>query len=93
MLSRIAQFIKDAGTPGEENTDRDGFLSHAAETHALVIGGYRGLITLRPWDARCRTDNPDVAAQPHYYKGGFIVGNALKVGIAAVFVRWGIPLL
>ena len=93
MPSRIFQYLKDAGTPGESNTDRDGFLSHAEETHALVIGTYHGLITLRPWDTECKSDNPDAQAQPHYYKGGFILGNALKVVLLALFIRWGIPLL
>lgn len=34
----IKQFVGEAGTTGESNTDRDGFLSHKAETHALGMG-------------------------------------------------------
>lgn len=38
ILDRIIDVIKQAGTPGEENTTRSGAFSHKAETHAAAMG-------------------------------------------------------
>lgn len=38
ILDRIIHFVKQAGAPSEEATERDGFLSYKSETHALGAG-------------------------------------------------------
>jgi len=38
MLKRIIQFIKAAGAKSENKSDRDGFLSYHAESHAVAVG-------------------------------------------------------
>lgn len=38
VLSKLLRVLKQAGAPSEESTDRDGFLSHHAETHAVGVG-------------------------------------------------------
>lgn len=64
----------DAAT--EDASKRDGLLSYALEWHALAIGVYHGFKHLdRP------TSNPDVEAEPHYYKGGYVTGYLLKAVI------------
>lgn len=88
MLDRLRQFVRNAGTLGEENTDRDGFLSHSAETHAVGHGLFHGL-TSRPWRARPATipDNQDVQAEIHYFKGAYVVGTVLQwTGAVTAFV-------
>lgn len=37
-IDRVVRFIEEAGAPSERRTDRDGFLSYAAETHAVGAG-------------------------------------------------------
>ncbi|MFD1515649.1 hypothetical protein ACFSBT_20410 [Halomarina rubra] len=38
MLSKLIQFIREAGSASEASHDRDGFLSNHAETHAIGMG-------------------------------------------------------
>lgn len=78
-LRTILRRIRQAGTLGESNTERDGFLSHSAETHAVGHGLYHGL-TSRPWRARPSTlpDNRDVRAEPHYFKGAYVLGTLVQ---------------
>lgn len=38
MIQRFIQFIKDAGAKTEKASDRDGFLSYHAESHAAGMG-------------------------------------------------------
>lgn len=87
-ITRLVQWVKDAGTKGESNTDGDGFLSHSAEVHAVGHGLYNGM---KSWRARPKglPDNPDVLAEPHYYKGAYVAGTLLQAGLvilAAVVV-------
>lgn len=71
--------------PNESDTDRDGFLSYAAEWHAFSLGFYDGM---RDWRVRPGElpDNPDVAKEPHYYKGAYVLGTLLQalivIGVA-----------
>lgn len=71
--------------PSEDDTERDGVLSYAAEWHALAIGIAHGLKRVKkPPDS-----NPDIKAEPHYYHGGYVVGwtaKALAASASAVAV-------
>lgn len=54
----------------------DGPFSTYKEWHAFTIGLYHGLKKLgKP------NSNSDVEAEPHYYKGGYVIGYLLKVAI------------
>ncbi len=55
----------------------DTFLNTSAEVHAATHGIYAGLTE---WKGSELPDNPDVAAEPHYYKGGYIAGTLIRWG-------------
>lgn len=38
MLSKVYKLIQEMGALEESDTDRDGFLSYSAETHAVAVG-------------------------------------------------------
>lgn len=38
LIDRFVRVVKQAGAPSEDATERDGFLSHAAETHSAGAG-------------------------------------------------------
>jgi len=57
----------------EDQSDRDGFLSYAAEWHAFTHGLYGGLRSMK-----LMPSNNDVEAEPHYYKGGYVLGTLLQ---------------
>ncbi|AGM11198.1 hypothetical protein M197_gp33 [Haloarcula hispanica tailed virus 2] len=76
-------------SPRESDTERDGFLSYAAEWHALTHGIYAGLRSRRPAPGPL-PDNPDVEAEPHYYKGGYIIGTLLQVLVLAALAYLGV---
>lgn len=44
MLDRVFEFIRSAGASSEADTTRGGFLSYAAETHALTMGLGAGVL-------------------------------------------------
>lgn len=73
-------FGEDAST--EDDSERNGVLSYAAEWHALAIGLFNGM---KGWRARPKTmpDNSDVQAEPHYYATGYVIGTILQ---AVIFV-------
>lgn len=60
--------------PTESDSERDGFLSYAAEWHSLSHGLYDGLKSVRTMPT-----NADVQKEPHYYKGAYVVGKLLQV--------------
>jgi hypothetical protein len=74
-------YIEDAGASTEQESERNGFASYAAEVHAIGHGLYDGM---RDWRARPGDppDNEDVQAEPHYYKGAYVVGTLLQALIA-----------
>lgn len=78
--------------PDESDTARDGFLSYAAEWHAFTHGVYNGM---KSWRARPKEipENRDVQKEPHYYKGGYVLGTILQGLIAASAVVAGGGLL
>lgn len=63
----------DADAPTEDESDRNGFLSYAAEWHAFSIGVYDGLKKVPKVP-----NNRDVEKEPHYYKGGYVIGRILQ---------------
>ena len=74
--------------PSEDDTKRDGVLSYSAEWHAAAHGAYDGM---RSWKARPGElpDNPDVQAEPHYYKGAYVIGTVLQALIVVGVVLAG----
>lgn len=70
-------------SPSESGSERNGFLSYAAEWHAFSIGVYDGM---KSWRARPGDlpENKDVQKEPHYYKGAYIIGTLLQLVIVAV---------
>ena len=56
------------------------FLSKPAEWHALVHGMSRGART-RSLGPEELPDIEDVQDQPHYYRGGYIIGTLLQFGL------------
>lgn len=81
----MALGMVDADAPTEEESDRNGVLSYAAEWHALSIGVYDGLKKVPKVP-----NNRDVEKEPHYYKGGYVIGRLLQVVLAAAGVALGI---
>jgi len=63
--------------PSEDGTERDGVLSYSAEWHALAHGAFDGMRTWRVRPTKL-PDNPDVQAEPHYYKGAYVLGTLLQ---------------
>lgn len=61
------------------------FLSTTTEWHAFTIGIYDGLARLRPYP-NSLPDNPDVRAEPHYFKGGFVLATLLQVAVLLVVI-------
>ncbi|SNZ18152.1 hypothetical protein SAMN06269185_3263 [Natronoarchaeum philippinense] len=68
----------------EDETERDGFLSYAIEWHAFAHGVYDGMRTpkARPGEL---PDIEDVQQEPHYFKGGYVIGTLLQLLILAAF--------
>lgn len=75
--------------PSEDDTDRDGVLSYAAEWHALAHGVYNGM---RSWRSRPGDlpDHPDVKKEPHYYKGGYFLGTVFQLLILLLVTFVGV---
>ena len=46
VLSKLVRLIRQAGAPSEDTYDRNGFLSHHAETHAAGFGIGVGMIAV-----------------------------------------------
>lgn len=65
----------------------NGPFSHKAETHAFVIGFYYGLRHAGPPFRIVRKWNEDVAAEPHYFKGGYACGVLLKALVVLKIAR------
>ncbi|MFW5978296.1 MAG: hypothetical protein ACOCP2_03580 [Halohasta sp.] len=45
LIEKTVRFVRQAGAASESDTERNGFLSYHAETHALVLGFAAGLVT------------------------------------------------
>jgi len=84
----VQDAIVDAGAKTESDSGRDGFMSYAAETHAIGHGLYEGL-TSRRLSPATLPDNKDVQAEPQYYKGAYVLGTLLQVAIPAALAILG----
>jgi len=62
------------------------FLNTYAEIHAFVLGIYCGLTEWKGLDSET-LNNPDVQKEPHYTRGGYIVGTLLRVAIILLIGR------
>lgn len=71
--------------PTESDSERDGVLSYAAEWHAFSIGIYDGMKKVPKVP-----NNRDVEKEPHYYKGGYVIGRLLQSTLALIAVWFGI---
>jgi len=80
MLDRILRFLRGAGAKSESDTDRDGFLSYAGETHALALGIYHGFKDFRDWRGLPEgyADGKNVE-RGWYPKFGYFVGAVIRV--------------
>ena len=74
---------------GEGGTDRDGFLSHPAEIHALIHGLSDGSRTVQ----LAAGEIPDVPCylptQPHYYKAGYFAGTLVQLLVIGAVIYIG----
>jgi len=71
--------------PSEDDSDRDGFLSYAAEWHSLSHGLYDGLRSIKTMPT-----NADVQKEPHYYKGAYVIGTLLQLLVGAFLAGTGL---
>jgi len=57
------------------------FLSTNPERHAFVIGVYEGFKDFKDWNGIPSRvlQNPDVSEEPHYAKGGYLLGTLLRL--------------
>lgn len=85
MLGLLLERLREAGAPSEDATERNGFLSYSAETHAIGHGLYDGMGSIRPTPKEL-PENEDVRAEPHYYKMSYVVGTLIQFCILAASV-------
>lgn len=64
--------------PTEDDNDYDWLLSHTAEVHALAHGLYDGVVVPTPNPDHAPPSHPDVRAEVHYYKAGYVIGTLLE---------------
>lgn len=70
----------------EDETNRDGVFSYAAEWHAFTHGVFLGLTT-KPWRTPPEPTNRDVELESHYYRGGYVIGTLLQVALLLLLGR------
>ena len=51
------------------------FMNEIPEVHATVHGIYAGLAE---WKGTELPQNEDIQAEPHYFKGGYIIGTLMR---------------
>lgn len=78
LLNTLEKIFRSSQKPTEAASDRNGFLSYTAETHAVGIGLYHGMKSPLPKPPKDLPDNDDVMAEPHYFKGAFVLGTLLQ---------------
>lgn len=72
-----------------DKSPTDTFLSTSPEWHAAGHGVYKGF-TSHPLRTPPEPDKEDVRKESHYYRGGYVVGTLLQLGIVAVLAwRYG----
>jgi hypothetical protein len=70
------------------------FLSSNREIHAFGIGVYHGFIDIRDWSGlpdELPDENDDVDREPHYAKGGYVLGAVLRIGCVLLLGSQIIP--
>lgn len=62
----------------EDTLPYNGPLSTYPEWHSLQHGVYDGMrdVTVRPGEL---PDDPDVQAEPHYFKSGYVIGTIFQL--------------
>lgn len=88
MFDWLRRLFKSAQQPSESDSERNGFMSYAAETHAIGHGLYDGMTNLRP-TPKTLPNNRDVQKEPHYYKGAYVFGTILHVIVVVVGIATG----
>lgn len=78
----LSDWLRSAGAEDEGATERDGFLSHRGESHALARGLVDGFI-------RMRRREPGREGERLYYSVGFVTGYLLKVVAVVALARSG----
>lgn len=68
------------------------FLSTHQEIHAFVLGIYSGLTEWKGLDSETM-QNPDVEAEPHYAKGGYIIGTLIRWIMLLTLIQYGIRVI
>lgn len=83
LIARLFRLLRGMDAAYEEDSERDGAFSYAAEWHAFSIGFYEGLKDFKAFDGldAQAQQNKDVKAEPHYARGGYVVGSFLRVAI------------
>lgn len=82
MIKGLVKWVKEAGAPTEEDSERDGFISYSGEAHAVGVGIYYGFVDFRDWGGL-----PEGYAEGkniekgHYPKAGYVIGATLRVGL------------
>lgn len=71
--------------PSEDDTERNGFLSYAAEWHSLSHGLYDGIRSIKTMPT-----NADVQKEPHYYKGAYVVGTVFQFTVIVLTALLGL---
>lgn len=65
------------------DTFLDTFLDTPTEVHAATHGIYAGMTE---WKGAELPDNPDVVAEPNYFRGGYIAGTLIRWGMAVFII-------
>jgi len=68
------------------------FLSTYQEVHAVILGLYCGFTEWKGIDAGT-LKNPDVVAEPHYAKLGYVVGTILRWVMILFLIQYGIKII
>lgn len=88
IIAWFRRFITRRSTYREGDSDYDGAFSYAAEWHAFTHGVYKGFTT-RPTRHPPQPDFPDVEKEPHYYRGGYVIGSLVQVGVIGLMALVG----
>lgn len=81
LFDKLRSKLPDGAS--EDDSDYDGVFSYAAEHHAFSIGFYEGLKDFKDWNGLPdeMLDNPDVEKEPHYARGGYVIGSLVRVAL------------
>lgn len=80
--------VRDSDKDAPDGADT-GFLSTFPEWHAFVHGLYYGL-TSKALVTPPEPENKDVLKEPHYYRGGYIMGTFLQLVVLGAGTYFGV---